>query len=72
MFSPLIDDTPRLCLTSAPFYLGCNILIGTPGRIKDFMGRGKMSFDQIKFLVLDEADRLLNMGFSEDIKEIVG
>lgn len=51
---------------------GCNILIGTPGRIKDFLARGKLSFDKVKFLVLDEADRLLDMGFSEVIREIVG
>ena len=60
-----------LILTVSLVFLGCNILIGTPGRIKDFLGRGKLSFEKLKFLVLDEADRLLDMGFSEPLKEIV-
>lgn len=49
---------------------GCNVLIGTPGRLKDFVSRGKVSFEKLKFLVLDEADRLLDMGFVDDIREI--
>jgi superfamily II DNA/RNA helicase len=36
------------------------------------LSRGKLSFEQVQFLVLDEADRLLDMGFSEAIREIVG
>ena len=53
-------------------FSGCNILIGTPGRIKDFLTRGRITFEQIRYLVLDEADRLLDMGFSESIREMVG
>jgi superfamily II DNA/RNA helicase len=51
-------------------WTGCNVLIGTPGSIKNFMERGMLNFTMIQFLVLDEADRLLDMGFSEVIREI--
>ena len=50
---------------------GCNLLVGTPGRLIDFMNRGKVKLDQVKFLVLDEADRMLDMGFIPDVKKIV-
>lgn len=47
---------------------GCHIIVATPGRLKDFIGRGRMSFHKIRFIVLDEADRMLDMGFKEDIE----
>ena len=50
---------------------GCHILVGTPGRLIDFMSRGKVRLDQVKFLVLDEADRMLDMGFIPDVKKVV-
>jgi ATP-dependent RNA helicase DDX3X len=50
---------------------GCNILVGTPGRLIDLVDRGKISFASIKFLILDEADRMLDMGFEKDIRQIV-
>ena len=40
---------------------GCHILIATPGRLLDFVDKGKVSFENLKFLVLDEADRMLDM-----------
>lgn len=46
---------------------GCNILIGTPGRLKMFVNDGTIGLDNIKFFVLDEADRMLDMGFQDDI-----
>jgi len=46
---------------------GCNILIGTPGRVKQFINDGTISLQNIKFFVLDEADRMLDMGFQNDI-----
>lgn len=46
---------------------GCNILIGTPGRVKQFINDGTISMENIKFFVLDEADRMLDMGFQDDI-----
>lgn len=50
---------------------GCDILIGTPGRLNDIMGRGKVRMSGIKFLILDEADRMLDMGFEPQIRRIV-
>lgn len=50
---------------------GCNILIATPGRLLDFVERGKISFMNVQYLVLDEADRMLDMGFKEDIDKMV-
>lgn len=48
-----------------------NIIVGTPGRIKDLTMRGLFNFDNLKFFVLDEADRMLDMGFIEDIEWII-
>ncbi len=47
------------------------IVIGTPGRIIDQMNRGNLSFQNIKYLVLDEADEMLKMGFQEDLEKIM-
>lgn len=47
-------------------------IIGTPGRIKDLIERGKLYTDQINSVVLDEADRMLDMGFIHDMREILG
>lgn len=50
---------------------GVQIVIGTPGRIMDHMRRRTLKFDELKMLVLDEADEMLNMGFREDIEVIL-
>mgnify|MGYP000864572975 CR=1 FL=1 len=47
------------------------ILVATPGRLIDHMSSGKIDFSQLQMLVLDEADRMLDMGFIEDIERIV-
>jgi len=48
-----------------------HVIIGTPGRLKDLMKRKALSLDLVNILVLDEADRMLDMGFINDIREIV-
>jgi ATP-dependent RNA helicase DeaD len=47
------------------------ILVATPGRLIDLIGREKVKLDSMKFLVLDEADEMLNMGFQEDLETIL-
>jgi ATP-independent RNA helicase DbpA len=48
-----------------------HIIVGTPGRIQEHLRKGTLKLDQLKVLVLDEADRMLDMGFSEDIEDVV-
>jgi ATP-dependent RNA helicase DeaD len=50
---------------------GTDIIVGTPGRVLDLMRRGILDLSHISFLVLDEADEMLNMGFIDDIEEII-
>ncbi len=49
-----------------------HIVVGTPGRILKHLGKGTLKLDGLKILVLDEADRMLDMGFHEDIMRIIG
>ncbi|KAJ3336068.1 hypothetical protein HDU93_003718 [Gonapodya sp. JEL0774] len=51
---------------------GCEIVVATPGRLVDFLGEGTVELDKAVFAVLDEADRMLDMGFEKDVKEIMG
>lgn len=50
---------------------GVQIIIGTPGRVMDHMRRGTIEMDEVKILVLDEADEMLDMGFREDIEFVL-
>jgi ATP-dependent RNA helicase DeaD len=49
---------------------GAHVVVGTPGRILDHLGAGRLSFDQVRTLVIDEADELLSLGFWPDMREI--
>jgi len=48
------------------------IVVGTPGRIQDLHERGELPYENIRFVVLDEVDRMLDIGFREDIRRILG
>jgi ATP-dependent RNA helicase RhlE len=50
---------------------GVDVLVATPGRLLDQMQRGEVRLDKVQYLVLDEADRMLDMGFLPDVKRIV-
>lgn len=50
---------------------GVQIVVGTPGRILDLLDRGVLKLDQLNWLVLDEADEMLNMGFIDDVEKIL-
>ena len=50
---------------------GAEIIVGTPGRVMDLMGRGSLVLGEIRFVVLDEADRMLDIGFRPDIEKIL-
>ena len=50
---------------------GVDVLIATPGRLLDLMNQGHIRLDKVEFFVLDEADRMLDMGFIHDIKKIL-
>ncbi|GDX83197.1 hypothetical protein LBMAG42_50080 [Deltaproteobacteria bacterium] len=50
---------------------GSEIVVGTPGRLLDHIRRGNLKLDQVKVVVLDEADEMLSMGFFEDVRKIV-
>ena len=49
---------------------GCDILIATPGRLNHFIEGGRVSLSHVKHMVLDEADRMLDMGFEPQIRQV--
>ncbi|HQR10451.1 MAG TPA: DEAD/DEAH box helicase, partial [Casimicrobiaceae bacterium] len=55
----------------AQFKRGVDILVATPGRLLDHMGQGTVNLSHVEILVLDEADRMLDMGFIRDIRRIL-
>lgn len=60
------DQTPQISALKK----GVDILVATPGRMFDLNAQGFINFNYIKFLILDEADRMLDMGFYDDIEDI--
>lgn len=51
---------------------GVDIFVGTTGRVLDHMDRGNFNFTNLKFIILDEADQMLKLGFKEDVERIMG
>jgi ATP-dependent RNA helicase DeaD len=50
---------------------GVHVVVGTPGRVMDHLEKGTLDLSEVKFVVLDEADEMLNMGFAEDVETIL-
>src|SRR5205085_1345583 len=50
---------------------GAHIVVGTPGRLRDHLERGNLDLSGLRVVVLDEADEMLDMGFREDLEEIL-
>jgi ATP-dependent RNA helicase DeaD len=81
--SSIRDFSQNKKLNVLPIYGGINIepqirrlysadvVVGTPGRILDHLNRGSLRLDGVKFLVLDEVDRMFDMGFSRDVEKII-
>src|SRR6201747_1739631 len=55
----------------SPLRRGVHIVVGTPGRIMDHLDKGTLDLSELKYLVLDEADEMLKMGFAEDVETIL-
>jgi len=75
-YLPKIQITPIYGGTSIEnqiraLHKGSHIVVGTPGRVLDLINKNKLIIDRISWLVLDEADEMLNMGFKEDLDEIL-
>ncbi len=51
---------------------GAHIIVGTPGRVKDMHDRRQLPFNNIRFVVLDEVDRMLDIGFRDEIRQLLG
>ncbi|KAL2464928.1 DEAD-box ATP-dependent RNA helicase 53 [Abeliophyllum distichum] len=51
---------------------GVDVVVGTPGRIIDLIKRGSLNLSEVQFVVLDEADQMLNVGFADDVETILG
>jgi ATP-dependent RNA helicase DeaD len=50
---------------------GVHVVVGTPGRVMDHLEKGTLDLSELRFVVLDEADEMLNMGFAEDVQQIL-
>lgn len=61
-----VNDKPQI----AELRRGVDLLVATPGRLLDLMGRGVVALDEVELFVLDEADRMLDMGFLPDVRRI--
>jgi ATP-dependent RNA helicase DDX3X len=60
-----------LCAQLREMERGVDILVATPGRLSDLLERARVSLSMVRYLTLDEADRMLDMGFEPQIRRIV-
>ena len=51
---------------------GTDVVVGTPGRMKDLINKGILKFNDLKVVTLDEVDRMLDMGFADDVDMLIG
>jgi ATP-dependent RNA helicase DeaD len=61
----------RMGVQLAAMKKGCTIAVGTPGRVIDHLSRGTLALNRVRYAVLDEADRMLDLGFRDDIRDIL-
>lgn len=57
-------------IISSALYSGLHIVVATPGRLMDLLDKGIMNLEVCRYLVMDEADRMIDLGFEEDIRTI--
>ena len=62
----------RMRIQAPKLEKGPDVIVGTPGRVMDFHRRGLLPYDKLRFAVLDEVDRMLDIGFRDDIRKILG
>lgn len=62
----------RMRIQAEKLKKGPNIVVGTPGRVMDMHRRGLLPYDRVRFAILDEVDRMLDIGFRDDIRQILG
>ena len=65
------QQRPCIALQLRDMERGCDILVATPGRLSDLIERARVSLSRVGYLALDEADRMLDMGFEPQIRRIV-
>jgi ATP-dependent RNA helicase DeaD len=61
----------RFALQLAAMKKGYSVAVGTPGRVLDHLSRGTLRLERVRYVVLDEADRMLDLGFRDDIRDIL-
>lgn len=50
---------------------GLDVLVGTPGRVLDWVNKGRLDTTKLEHVVLDEVDQMLDMGFADDVEQII-